>query len=231
MLPERYLAELDHSLRSLDAVARLPETALGRAVPACPGWSLDALCGHLGSIERWAAAVVRSGELVQPPPVPAEGGATWFLEGVPVFLDAMTSLDPEAPCWGFGPPPRTAGFWLRRQAHEHAIHLIDAHQASGLADPVFGEEFLLDGIDEVLGMFAPRQLRLQRMADPGQAVVFRLPDGRTWTVGSRTVGASVAASPHDMYLGIWGRASLSDTAVITGDVDLAERFLRGPLTP
>jgi hypothetical protein len=41
------------------------------------------------------------------------------------------------------------------------------------------EDFLLDGIDEVLGMFAPRQLRLQRMADPRQAVSFRLPDGRS----------------------------------------------------
>lgn len=143
----------------------------------------------------------------------------------------MRPVDPEARCWGFGPPPRTAGFWLRRQAHEHAIHLVDARQASALADPVFAEDFLLDGIDEVLTTLAPRQIRLKRMADPEQAVPFRLPDGRSWTVGSGVVTASVTAPPRDMYLALWGRSSLSGTAAMDGDVDLAERVLRGPLTP
>jgi hypothetical protein len=34
-----------------------------------------------------------------------------------------------------------------------------------------------------------------------------------------------------MYLGLWGRASLSETAVLDGDVGLALRVIRGPLTP
>jgi uncharacterized protein (TIGR03083 family) len=231
MLPEHHLAELAYSLSALVTLARQPEDTLGRSVPACPGWTLEALFGHLGSIERWAAEVVRSGEKVQQPVPPAEGGAAWFLGGAPAFLDVMTSLDPEAPCWGFGAPPRTAGFWLRRQAHEHAIHLVDTRQTLGLPDLVFAEDFLLDGIDEVLGMFTARQLRLQRMADPGRAVTFRLPDGRSWTVGNGSPGASVTASPRDMYLGLWGRSSLSGAAVIDGDIDLAVRVLRGPLTP
>lgn len=231
MLPERYLAELAQSLSCLDSLARKSGSTLGRSVPACPGWTLDDLFGHLGSIERWAAGVVRSGENVQQPAPPAEGGARWFLEGAPAFLDTMTSMNPEAPCWGFGPRPRKASFWLRRQAHEHAIHLFDARQASGLAGPVFAEDFLLDGIDEVLSMFAPRQLRLQRMADPGSAVAFRIPDGTTWTVGSGSVGASVTAPPHELYLGLWDRADLSGMAAFDGDVELALRVLHGPLTP
>lgn len=231
MLPHDHLAELAHSLSSLRSLARQPESALGRSVPACPEWTLDDLFGHLGSIERWAAAVARSGERAQQPAPPAEGGASWFLEEAPAFLDAMTSLDPEAPCWGFGPPPRTAGFWLRRQAHEHAIHFVDASQALDLPVVVFAEDFLLDGIDEVLGMFAPRQIRLGRMADPGGAVSFRLPDGRSWTVGDGAVTASVTAPAHDMYLGLWGRASFSETSVIDGDMHLALRVIGSPLTP
>ncbi|MDQ0620035.1 maleylpyruvate isomerase family mycothiol-dependent enzyme [Arthrobacter globiformis] len=231
MLPERYLAELAHLLGSLERLARQPENMLRRSVPACPGWSLDALFGHLGSIERWAAAVVRAGKYVQEPAPPAEKAAAWFLEGVPCFLATMTSLDPVAPCWNFGPPPHTAGFWLRRQAHEHAIHLVDAHQASGLADPEFAEGFLLDGVDEALAMFAPRQLRLKRMTDPGQAVTFRIPNGTAWTLGSGDIAASVTAAPREMYLGLWGRSSLSDAAILDGDVGLALRVIRGPLTP
>ncbi|MBT2547285.1 maleylpyruvate isomerase family mycothiol-dependent enzyme [Arthrobacter sp. ISL-65] len=231
MLPERYLAELSHNLESLQTLARQPESLLGRSVPACPGWTLDALFGHLGSIERWAAAVVRAGKYVQEPAPPTERAASWFLEGVPGFLATMTSLDPAALCWNFGPPPHAAGFWLRRQAHEHAIHLVDAHQASGLADPEFAEDFLLDGVDEALAMFAPRQLRLKRMTDPGQAVTFQVPDGPAWTFGSGEISASVTAGPKEMYLGLWGRSSLSDTAIFGGDVGLALRVIRGPLTP
>lgn len=231
MLPEDHLAELAHSLSSLCSLARQQENALGHSVPACPGWTLDDLFGHLSSIERWAAAVVGAGEHVQQPVPPAEGAASWFLEGAPAFLDEMASLDPEAPCWGFGPPPRKAGFWLRRQAHEHVIHFVDARQALDLPDVVPAEDFLIDGIDEVLGMFVPRQLRLGRMTDPGQAVAFWLPDGRSWTIGSGAVAASVTAPPYDMYLGLWGRSSFADTAVIDGDVDLAVNVLRGPLTP
>jgi uncharacterized protein (TIGR03083 family) len=143
----------------------------------------------------------------------------------------MASVDPAAPCWNFGPHPRTAGFWLRRQAHEHAVHLVDAHQAAGLADPVFSEEFLLDGIDEALAMFAPRQLRLGRMTDPENAVTFTLPDGTAWTVGEGDIAATVIAAPQEMYLGLWGRSSLSETAALEGDADLALRVIRGPLTP
>ncbi|MFE5835363.1 maleylpyruvate isomerase family mycothiol-dependent enzyme [Arthrobacter sp. NPDC056493] len=231
MLPERYLAELTRSLGALEAVARQPVNMLDRSVPACPGWTLDALFGHLGSVERWAAGVVRAGQYVEEPIPPSARAAAWFLEGTPDFLATMTSLNPDAACWNFGPPPRTAGFWLRRQAHEHAIHLVDAHQASGLGDPEFAEDFLLDGIDEALAMFAPRQLRLERMADPGRAVTFRVPDGTAWTFGTGDIAASVTAAPQEMYWGLWGRSSLSDKAVIDGDKGLALRVLRGPLTP
>lgn len=231
MLPERYLAELTHRLGALEVLARQSDNALRRSVPACPGWTLDSLFGHVGSIERWAAAVVRTGKYLEEPAPPDEGAAIWFLEGVPEFLATMSSLEPSVPCWNFGPPPRTAGFWLRRQAHEHAIHLVDAHQASGLPDPEFAEDFLLDGIDEALAMFAPRQIRLQRMADPGKAVAFRVPGGPVWTFGAGGVEAEVTVAPRELYLGLWGRCSLLDGAVIDGDADLALRVIRGPLTP
>ena len=231
MSPDLYLAELASSLDRLCTLARQPEDILARSVPACPGWTLDHLFGHLGSIERWAAAVVRGGIFVEEPPPPAEGAAAWFLEGAAPFLGTMTALDPGKECWNFGPPPRTAGFWLRRQAHEHAIHLIDACQALGLEIPALGEDFMLDGVDEVLTMFTPRQVRLDRMPHPDKAVTFRVPGARSWTLGPGPAVATVTAPLPVMYLGLWGRSNLQDSAVIEGDTAFALRVLRGPLTP
>jgi uncharacterized protein (TIGR03083 family) len=231
MSPERYLAELASSLESLTALARQPNEVLSRSVPACPGWTLDQLFGHLGSIERWAAEVVRGGKYVEEPAPPAAGATAWFLDGSTAFFETMAALDPNAPCWNFGPPPRTAGFWLRRQAHEHAIHLIDASPASGRAAPDLGADFMLDGVNEVLTMFTPRQLRLDRMQQPEKAVSFHVPGAGSWTVGPGSAAASITAPLHDMYLGLWGRSKLKNTAIIDGDVALALRVLRGPLTP
>jgi hypothetical protein len=100
---------------------------------------------------------------------------------------------------------------------------------------------MLDGVDEVLGMFTPRQLRLERMQQPERAVSFRVAgpgsssagsvSAGSWTVGLGPAAASVEAPLRDMYLGLWGRSDLSHTAIIEGDAVLAHRVLRGPLTP
>ncbi len=231
MSADRYLTELASSLDRLSVLARQPEDILTRPVPACPGWRLKDLFGHLGSIERWAAEIVVSGKLVEAPPPPATGAVTWFLEGADAFLGTMSALDPEEPCWNFGPPPRKAGFWRRRQAHEHAVHLIDACQASGLAVPSFAADFMLDGIDEILTMFTPRQLRLGRMPEPEGAVTFHVPGTRSWRVGQGVADASITAPLQGMYVGLWGRSNLAETAFIEGDKALAVHVLHGPLTP
>ncbi|MDQ0210333.1 maleylpyruvate isomerase family mycothiol-dependent enzyme [Arthrobacter bambusae] len=231
MSPDLYLPELISSLDRLSLLARQSEAVLTRPVPACPGWNLKDLFGHLGSIERWAAEIVLSGKVAEEPVPPATGAVAWFLEGADAFLGTMSALDPEEPCWNFGPPPRTAGFWRRRQAHEHAVHLIDACQASGLADPTFSADFLLDGIDEILTMFTPRQLRLGRMPQPEGAVTFEVAGAGRWKIGEGEAKASISSTPVGMYLGLWGRSNLAESASIEGDKALAVRVLRGPLTP
>jgi hypothetical protein len=90
---------------------------------------------------------------------------------------------------------------------------------------------MLDGIDEVLAMFAPRQLRLERMPSPEEAVTFHVPGATSWTLGEGPATASAAAPLHETYLGLWGRSNLAETANLDGDADLALRVLQGPLTP
>ena len=90
---------------------------------------------------------------------------------------------------------------------------------------------MVDGVDEVLTMFAPRQLRLDRMPHLDRAVAFHVPGARSWTLGPGPAVATIAAPLPGMYLGLWGRSNLEGTAIIEGDTALALRVLRGPLTP
>jgi uncharacterized protein (TIGR03083 family) len=230
-MPPDYLAELSTCVDQLSSLARQPDEKRARTVRTCPDWTLDDLFGHLGSIERWVAEIVLGGKFVKEPPVPSVDAAKWFLEGANTFLETIARLDPEQECWTFGPSPHKAGFWLRRQAHEHAIHLVDARLTLNLEAPDFGKDFMLDGIEEVLGMFTPRQLRLGRMPQPEAAVTFHVPGSASWTVGQGPVQASVTAPLPGMYLGLWGRSNLTDTAIIEGDASLAIRVLQSPMRP
>jgi len=90
---------------------------------------------------------------------------------------------------------------------------------------------MLDGVDEVLTMFAPRQVRLDRVPPPDKAVTFHVPGAGSWTLGPGPALATITAPLPEMYLGLWGRSNLQASAVIEGDAALALRVLRGPLTP
>jgi hypothetical protein len=90
---------------------------------------------------------------------------------------------------------------------------------------------MLDGIDQVLTMFAPRQLRLKWMPHLNKAVAFHVPGTPSWTVGPGPTVASITAPASAMYLGLWGRCDLNAAAIIDGDSAVALRVLRGPLTP
>jgi hypothetical protein len=68
-------------------------------------WTVADLAGHLGSIHRWATAILRTGALADEPP--AEGDpAEWYAAGWPPLLEALAAADLDAACWGFGPRPR-----------------------------------------------------------------------------------------------------------------------------
>jgi uncharacterized protein (TIGR03083 family) len=58
------------------------------------------------------------------------------------------------PAWTWA-PDGTVGFWQRRQAHETAIHRVDAELAAGPPTPV-PAALAADGIDEWLALLAFR---------------------------------------------------------------------------
>lgn len=207
-------------------------------VPACPGWALADLGRHLGSVHRWALDTILTGRPGAEPIGPDDHSAlvSWLGEGAGTLLDALRSTDPESPTWTFGPPPHRVAFWGRRQAHETAIHLVDAQQSAGL--PIRMEPLLAaDGVVEVATMFFPRQVRLARIAPLRQGLRIVLTDAPATAVlagdgtdDSTPTAATITGPAVDVLLALWGRADLTCLDV-EGDGDVAVSVLAAGITP
>lgn len=211
------LDALDRSTSAFAGLLTAGDSALLRDSPvaACPDWCVLDVAHHLGNIHRWALAATRSD---RPPPLGEDapglddvGG--WYAAAAADLLDRLRAADPEEPCWHFGAPPRRVGWWVRRQAHETAVHLWDAQDALGTAtalDPLLAA----DGVDEVLDVMVPRQLRLERMAPvaaPIRLVATDAPVDRV--LGAGEPSSTVTGTASDLLLALWGRVPLGRLAV------------------
>ncbi len=237
---EAFLAQLSSDTAAL--VAQLRPADLSADVPTCPGWDVRRLVRHLGRVHRWAAAIVRTGEEAEAGRPPDGDDRTllgWFEEGAHELVGTLTGADPDAPCWTFGPDPQLTGFWIRRQAHETAVHRWDVGAALGAPEPI-PDWLAEDGVDEVCRMMFPRQVRLGRQpALTDSVALVSAASGRTWTladdgtrVGTVEADATVTAPPSTLELLLWHRADPGDPDVtVSGDVEAARRVLGAALTP
>lgn len=235
MEPSDYVLALEREAVSFGSL--LGPDDLERAVPSCPGWTLRDLAQHLGGVHRWAAHAVRHGSAEQPavslPPAEVRG---WFEQGAADLVRTLQSCPPEQPCWTFG-EPRTVRFWMRRQALETALHRADA--AAALGHPVaITDRLAVDGLAEVVTMFAPRQLRLGRCEAGPERIELRCASGSTFVldlssgVEPRDPDAIVFGSAEALLLLLWGRIFLADQRLrVTGSWAAAQRLFDKPLTP
>jgi uncharacterized protein (TIGR03083 family) len=209
------------------------------AVPTCPGWRVTDLLRHTGAVHRWAAGYVGEGQL-EPGPFPAApelAGAellTWFREGHAALVRTLEEAPADVQCWTFLPtaPPSPLAFWARRQAHETAVHRMDAQAALGVEFSALDAEFAEDGVDELLTGFHARPRSRVRTDEPRTLRVRAADTGAVWTVHlspepPRTVRD--AAAPADceitgtaswLYTSLWNRTPLTGPGV-TGDQSLA----------
>ena len=233
-----------NSLRHLDrGAARVAEVLrtgdLDAAVPTCGDWRLLDLVHHLGGIHRWARTAVVHGREGSEEPVdpPSDRAAVvrWFTAGCSALQDALRSAGPDAPCWTFGPEPHRAGFWFRRQAHETTVHAYDAELSRG-EPAAIPADLALDGVDEVVTMFLPRQIRLGRTVVPAVRIGLATGDGARWEIAGEgaagTAAAVVAGPPEAVYLLLWRRIGLDDARLaVDGDRAAVESVLAADLTP
>ncbi|MFF8267055.1 maleylpyruvate isomerase family mycothiol-dependent enzyme [Streptomyces sp. NPDC016562] len=209
-------------------------------VPTCPGWHVTDLLRHTGSVHRWAAGYVREAgrERVEFPAAPELAGAEligWFREGHAALVRTLAEAPADVECWTFLPtaPPSPLAFWARRQAHETAVHRMDAEAALGVPYAPVTPEFAQDGVDELLTGFHARPRSRVRTPEP-RVLRVRAADTRaTWTVRlspepPRTVrGDTGEAADCELtgeaawlYAALWNRLPLTGPGV-TGDGSLA----------
>lgn len=234
-----------------DRLATAAERAgLDAPVPACPGWRVRDLLRHTGYVHRWATAYVREqhltwvdrfseAEILASSPADDQMLTSWFRDGREILAAALERAEPGMMCWTFFDAPSPLAFWARRQAHETAIHRVDAQQAAGIPAPElapFAPGLAADGVDELLMGFARRDSKRGLRSDPPSWLAIHVAgDGGDWVIrmGPDTAqvtrgtipageapagrGCDVTGSPAGLYLLLWNRGG-TDGLEVRGDV-------------
>ncbi|WP_027941171.1 maleylpyruvate isomerase family mycothiol-dependent enzyme [Amycolatopsis taiwanensis] len=239
MQHERFVAEIRNQCAALRsaAIAAGPDAQ----VPTCPGWTVHRLVAHLARVQSWARAALRdpTGKDVRAGRRPEDWDEllVWWDEQLSGMIDGLA--DPASPAWlPWRGVPRNAGSWARRQAHEAAIHRLDAeHARAGNDDPdtvaalVFDPEFAADGIEELAGWLLPSRATANTSTCSGSVFLHAADAGRSWTLriepgvaptfsaGGLEGDLTIAGTADSVYRRLWGRPS---HATVTGDTTLLE---------
>ncbi|KIQ20792.1 maleylpyruvate isomerase family mycothiol-dependent enzyme [Rhodococcus sp. MEB064] len=237
--------------REGDRLASMPVDALSSPVPTVPGWTVEHVVRHTGKVHRWANAVILAG-----PGADTGAVAKSQVESLPkgpdclpayrAALDAVVAtfeqVDPESTVETFV-GARTAAWWLRRQAHEVAVHRIDAadavHAAGGPAPDAIDPEAAADAVAELTEVQYPHRLLLDRLtpASIGRTVhvhgtdvddlewTFTLgADGLTSTRGHGKADVALRGTAEHLLLVLCRRRPL-DVVTVFGDTSVAESLL------
>ena len=234
--------DLDDHLGQIQADTTLLAGAAHRAgwdapVPSLE-WTVRDLVLHTGGVHRWAADVVahardtlatEAGRAVGTGPADDEL-LEWFTAGAAHLIETLRSAPPDLSCATFLRNSSPRAFWARRQAHETAIHRVDAQAAAGEEITPFAPAFAEDGIAELLQGFAARSSNAIARA---ATVALRADDAASWVLtfgGERTSAERadvedadlvVAGSASDLYCWLWNRPS---AARLHGDESLAQAW-------
>ncbi|MFC9504037.1 maleylpyruvate isomerase family mycothiol-dependent enzyme [Streptomyces sp. NPDC057002] len=227
-------------LRALESeglllAAAAEEAGTDAKVPTCPEWQVRDLVRHTGAVHRWAASYVAEGHTERRPlgEAPDLDGAelvAWYRDSHRHLVGTLAGASPDVECWAFLPAPSPLAFWTRRQAHETAVHRIDAESARGGAPSAVAPDFATDGIDELLRGFHARSRSRVRTPEPRVLRVRTEDTDAVWTVRLSseppvtTRGATdeaeceLSGPAEQLYLALWNRAPLPN---VTGDQALA----------
>lgn len=213
-------------------------------VAACPGWGVGRVVAHLGCVHRWATALLQAdppsffgrGDIESSAPRDASV-FDWYREGLGPMFDELQRgcLDDPVATWA-GERPRR--WWLRRLAHESAVHRFDVEHALTTPSPM-DAELAADNIDELFDLFVPSEFDAARFSAGGN-------DGKTmhlhctdvdgeWLIGFHEAGVSVdrrhakgdvavRGTASDLCLVLWNRQDVARCEVF-GDAPLLDEFL------
>jgi uncharacterized protein (TIGR03083 family) len=234
--PDQYLAAIrDQSAR---LVATAQRAGLAAMVPSCPGWTVADLLGHVGRVQRWQADIVArrvqdaEWSFAEPPTDPVVL-VSWVVDATALLLEVFAASPPDTPVWTFV-GAGTASFWFRRQAHEVALHRVDADLAAGLA-PHLEAELARDGIDEFLDVVVQGRMRdrfvgggesvhLHRTDGDGEWLVRLTPDGPEVDRAHAKGDVAARGTSSDLLLAMRGRTG-TEALEVFGDPAVLDRFI------
>lgn len=234
---------------------RLHDIALQRPdvdLDTCPGWAMRDLVAHLGRVHHRTIDLVAQSltdRFPEPVSAPEEDLVPWAAATAKRMVATLRTADPASPLYSWHEPDQTAGFWIRRMAHETAIHRLDAEIAINGVVPL-GSAFASDCVSEVLGVMLTGIPSWGNWMPIDKVVYLACTDvEKSWMVElgvfegtSPRSGkhyeelpamefvtdvvdpdVAIAGSAHALASWIWGRGSLADLTV-DGDLTVAMLF-------
>lgn len=235
---DHYLAHIESESQALAAAAR--SGGLEADVPTCPGWKMERLVGHTGTVQQWATETVRTNAespvdgRALPRPPQGDGVIDWFEEKTEGLLHALRHAGPDGPAWNFAGAPNRAHFWFRRMAHETAVHRWDAEAAAGVDPAPVDAALAADGVDEFLehllppdaGQKASGTIHLHATdieGTDGEWLIALSPEGCSFTKEHGKGDVAVRGPASDLLLLIWNRRTAEGLEVF-GDATLLDRW-------
>lgn len=218
--------------------------SLDAPVESCPGWSMADLVWHLcRAHDFWHAVVadrLADWTAYTEPERPADGDLiAFYRNGLTAVHEVLTATESTIEIWTWS-ADKTAGFVIRRLAHETAVHRWDAEHAAGRSNDIEAE-LASDGIDEFLTHFLGDA---RAEAEPvGGSVHIHCQDvAGEWTLRPVDTDApgtgfdvtrehakgdcAIRGSASDILLALWRRIPLTaGTLNFAGDQAMAERFI------
>ena len=241
--PVVYLDELSSLQNKFAAILRSAD--LETPVNDCAEWTLRDLGLHLGGVYRWARQIAAGAgpKAERGEPAPGQSLEEWFCASATEVHRTLTRTPMDQDCWSFG-EVRAASFWVRRLAHESAVHLFDAQHAIGDAGP-YTSALAADTVSEVFDVMLPRMRRDHAGEILGPMAFVASDSDHFWLLSTgdnpnrldvrtdSTAGAlaTIRADLADLALGLWGRVDRNEAWTIEGDADVADDFLSRPITP
>lgn len=210
-------------------------------VESCPGWSVADLAWHMGRVLDFWSTIVGdrrdTWEGYEAPIQPADDDVIAFARGrLAHALSVLDAADPAQGNWTWS-SDHTAGFVIRRLAHEVAVHRWDAELAAG-RDLAIEAALASDGIDEFLHHFRDEadvdaapvdgSVHLHCTDVAGEWTVRPLADGTMEVTREHAKGdAAIRGAARDILLVLWRRRPLT-TVDVVGDAEVAARFVAYP---
>ncbi|QWF85069.1 maleylpyruvate isomerase family mycothiol-dependent enzyme [Amycolatopsis sp. CA-230715] len=252
------LPHLRREVHAFESVARAAaDGGDAPVVPSCPEWTVSDLVAHLGWVHRYVTHLVAN-HLLEPPDeadpsfvglpddrtgwpsldgTPSEGPVLptlldWFTEGIGALESAFHGAAHDERVWSWA-EDQTAGFWLRTQAIEAAVHRWDIENAVTAAQPI-DAALAADAIRHNFEVMVPKR-RHDAPSEPGRGERYRFratdreeawtvrfdPGGVAFTDGHADV--ELAATTSDLMLFLWHRIP-ADRLTATGDQAVLDRY-------